>query len=147
MKAIMKVFSIFVFLIMAVSCATAPRVLPEKYNLDNDLEAVDQISTFKLSSWEQADSQSIILRTSVRDYYLLVLQRPINRMISGLSIGISSTVSSITSGFDRVIVIDSPFTDYYVIEKIYKLKGKEQVTEIKERLHKIDEKTGRPSTN
>ena len=134
MKVMIKVFSIFVLLIMAVSCAATMATLPEKYSLDNDLEAIDQISTFKVSSWDQVDRQSIILKANVSDYYLLVLRRPIDRMISGLSIGISSTVSSIRPGFDRIIVNDTPFTEYYFIDKIYKLKGREHANEIKERL-------------
>jgi len=136
MKVMIKVFSIFVLLIMAVSCATTPSTLTEKYNLDNDLEAINKINIPKVSSWEQVDNQSIILRTNWNDYYLLVLRRPINRMVSGLSIGISSTAFSITSGYDRIFVNDTPFTEYYVIDKIYKLKGKEQAEEIKERLRK-----------
>ena len=134
MKVMVKMFSISVLLIVAVSCATTMGALPKKYDLDNDLEAIDRISTFNVSSWEQVDNQSIILRADWNDYYLLVLRRPIGRMVSGLSIGISSTVSSITSGFDRIIVTDTPFTEYYVIDKIYKLKGKEQAKGIKERL-------------
>ena len=135
MKVMIKVFSVFVFLVMAVSCATTPGTLTEKYNLDNDLEAIDRITAHRVSSWEQVDNQSIILRANWNDYYLLVLRQPINRMVSGLSIGISSTVY-ITSGYDRIVVNDTPFTEYYVIDKIYKLKGKEQAEEIKERLRK-----------
>jgi len=132
----LKVFSVFVLLMMVMSCATTPSALPEKYNLDNDLEAVEQIYTFTVSSWEQVDIQSVILRANVSDYYLLVLRRPLDTMISSLSIGISSTVSSITSGYDRIFVKDYAGIQYYVIEKIYTLKGKEQAKEIKERLRK-----------
>jgi len=136
MKTMIKVFSISVLLIMAVSCATTMGPLPEKYKLDDDLETIDSIFTFKVSSWEQVDNQSIILRADWNDYYLLILRRPINRMVSGLSIGISGTGSSIVSGFDKIVVKDTPFTEYYTIEKIYKLKGKDHVKEIKEQLHK-----------
>ena len=136
MKAMIKVFSVFVLLILVVSCATTPNTLPDKYNLDNELEAVKQITTFTISSWEEVDIQSVILRANVSDYYLLVLRRPMDTRISGLSIGISSTVSSIKPGFDRIIVKDLAGTQYYVIEKIYKLDGKQQAKEIKERLRK-----------
>ena len=135
MKLIIKVSSILVLLIMVVSCATTPRALPEKYNLDDELEAVDQIYTFSVSSWEEVDIQSVILRANVSDYYLLVLRRPMDTRITTLSIGISNAVSSITPGFDRIYVKDLAGTQHYVIEKIYKLEGKEQAKEIKERLH------------
>ena len=136
MKMIAKVFFIFVLLIMAASCATTPYTIPEKYNLDNEFEAVDRIYTPSISSWEEVDIQSVILRANVSDYYLLVLRRPMYTRIAGLTIGISSTVSSITPGFDRIFVKDYAGRQHYVIEKIYKLKGKEQAKEIKERLRK-----------
>jgi hypothetical protein len=136
MKEIMRVFFVLALLIMVASCATTRGALPVKYNLDNELEEVKQIYTFTLSSWEEVDIQSVILRANVSDYYLLVLDRPMDTRITGLTIGISSTVSSITRGFDKIYVEHSSGRQYYVIEKIYKLKGKEQAKEIKERLRK-----------
>ena len=136
MKVMIKASSIFVLLIMAVSCATTPTALPEKYNLDEELEVVKQITTFTVSGWEEVDIQSVILRANVRDYYLLVLRRPMHRRISGMAIGISSSVSSIRAGFDRIYVKDLSGKQHYVIEKIYKLEGREHAKEIKERLRK-----------
>ena len=133
---IARVFSIFVLLIMAVSCATTPHTIPEKYNLDNELEAVDRIYAPTISGWKKVDIQSVILRANVTDYYLLVLSRPMYTMITNLSIRISSTGSDITPGFSRIFVGDSVGTEDYFIEKIYKLKGKEQAKEIRERLRK-----------
>ena len=129
-----KVSSIFVFIIIAASCATAPIGLPEKYNLDYFLEPVDQVSTFKSKSWDQVDKQSIILKVNWDDYYLLILRRPIETRIPSLTIGISGTGSTIAAGHDMVVVDDSEVKKYYGIEKIYKLKGKEQVEEIKSQL-------------
>ena len=134
MKKIIKASSIFLLMIMVVSCATTPHVIPEKYNLDNEFEAVDRIYAPSISSWKKVDKQSIILRVHLTDYYLLVLDRPMYTMITGLSIGISSTDSNITPGFDRVFLRNIAGPDYYYIEKIYKLKGKEQAREIRERL-------------
>ena len=134
MKLIIKFSSILVLLVMVVSCATTPRAIPENYNLDDELEAVDRIYTPSISSWEEVDIQSIILRANVGDYYLLVLNRPMYTRLTGFSIVISSTVSSITRGFDRIFVGNAAGTDDYFIEKIYKLKGKEQAKEIRKRL-------------
>ena len=135
MKVMIKVASIFILFIMVVSCATTVWVLPEKYNLDDELEAVDQISSFRQPDWEEVDNQSVILKLSLKDYYLLVLRRPINTMIP-ITIGISSTISTITAGFDQIVVTESGVVQYYTIEKIYKLKGREQADEIKERFGK-----------
>lgn len=134
MKTMIKVSFISVLLIMAVSCATTPRAIPEKYNLDNDLEAVKQISTFKEITWIEVDKQSIILRVDWRDYYLLVFHRPVHGMNFIHSIGVYGTGPNIISGYDRVVVNDSTGTWYYVIDKIYRLKDWEQAEKIKERL-------------
>lgn len=168
MKVMIRVSSIFVLLIMAVSCATTPRALPEKYNLDDYLEAVDQISTSRVSGWEEVDNQSFVLRTTFKairtDYYLIVLRRPLDVKYSNVALGIENTASKdkelstqeivgsrttarnypgsdfkqapsniagIAAGYDRMVVSGPAGTDYYVIDKIYKLKGREQIEEIK----------------
>ena len=133
MKVMKEVFSIFVLFIMVVSCATTPRPLPEKYNLDNELEPVDQIFTIRNTRWQEVDDQSIILRVDWSDYYLVVLRRPMDVWYSNPSIRISNTGTSITAGIERVFVTQSADRQGYVIDKIYKLKGREQAEEIKER--------------
>ena len=136
MKAIIKLSLIFVLFIMVVSCATTPRALPEKYSLDNDLEAVDQISTFRAINWREVDKQSIIIEVDLRDHYLLVLRRPLYSMFYLDTLGIDGALHTIRSGIDRIVVNDSTGIWYYVIEKIYKLKDGKQAEEIKERLKK-----------
>ncbi len=136
MKVLIKVLSIFAPLIMGVSCVTTSGALPEKYRLDSDLEAVEQINKFRVSGWEQVDSQSVILRANINEYYLLVLERPITTMISGISIGISGTSFTITPGYDKIFVKDSGGIEHYVIARIYRFKDKDQVSEIRERLRK-----------
>jgi hypothetical protein len=134
MKLIIKFSSILVLLIMVVSCATTPYTIPDKYNLDNELEAVDRIYAPSMTSWQEVDIQSVILRANVTDYYLLVLRRPMYTRFTDFSMGISSTGSYITPGFDRIFVGDAAGPQYYYIDRIYKLKGKEQAREIRERL-------------
>ncbi|MBN1830916.1 MAG: hypothetical protein JW896_02270 [Deltaproteobacteria bacterium] len=164
MKIMIKASSIFVFLIMVVSCSTTSHVLPEKYNLNNELEEVKQISAFRDIDCELVDYQSIILEVNRDDYFLLVLRRPIETRYSQLSITIDNTASkdraysaqrvisqgrdsdrsgfhqapsniaSIASGYDKVVVREHLDAEHYVIDKIYRLKGKEHAEEIKERL-------------
>ena len=142
MKLIIKASSILVFLIMVVSCATTPHTIPEKYNLDNEFEAVDRVYAPKNSSWDRVDNQSVILRTNVTDYYLLVLSRPMyGRMyiiITESSQGISHDGEgyNITPGINWISAKSAAGIDDYIIEKIYKLEGKEQAEEIRERLRK-----------
>ena len=168
MKLTIKVTFIFVLFIMVVSCATTPRFLPEKYNFDNNLEAVKHISSVRRPIYEQVDNQSIILRVNRNDYYLLVLRRPID--FTAITLSITNTASrdkavsaeqkigpkrddptgiegyfsttpqkivGISSGSDMIVAYDNTDSQsFYVIEKIYKLKGKEQAEEIKEWLRK-----------
>ena len=132
MKKIAKVSSIFVLFIILASPAATANTLPEKYNLDNELEAVYQIFSVKGPRVQQVDDQSIILRVNWRDYYLLVLRRPMDKRYSNPNIGLERAVPTVTAGIDRIFVTPSDSTTGYVIEKIYKLKGKEQAEEIKE---------------
>ena len=134
MKVIIERLSILALFFMVVSCATIPGALPEKYNLGSDLEEVDRISAFKDVEYKPVDNQSIMLTINWTDYYLLVLRRPIDPMYSNSQIRLSRTTPNITSGIDRVFVGPSGDPGGYVIERIFKLKGKEQAKEIKERL-------------
>ena len=142
MNVKIKVSSIFVLFIIVVSCATTPSTLleksstlPEKYNLDDHLKSVKQIPHFKKTNFEEVDNQSVILKANRREYYLLVLRRPIDPLISkSRTMGLESTGYSIPSGIGRIYVNHASGTQQYVIEKIYKLKGKAQANEIKERL-------------
>jgi hypothetical protein len=133
MKAL-RLAAVFLSLGMAVSCVATSRTLPEKYNFNSTLEEIDQITTFSQPAWEQLDEQSILLRANWNEYYLLVLRRPIKSRIPGLLIGLSRTTSTITAGHDRISVDDSTGPRYYMIDRIYRLKGKEQAEEIREML-------------
>jgi hypothetical protein len=139
MKAMIRVFSILVLFMMAASCATTPLVIPEKYNLDNDFEAVDKIASFSIDSYENIDKQSLILEANFNDNFLLILDRPRLEITYGKT-GISRTGSTIMAGHDRVVMYYDTGLEYYFIEKIYKLGGRKQVTEIKKRLREEEKK-------
>jgi hypothetical protein len=135
MKRAIKTFSVFVpFIIMflTVSCVTTLQPVPEKYNFDNKLEKVERIVTFEEPTWEKLDTQSIILKAAFNDNYLLILQRPISNI--HLRIGIPGTGSTITAGHDRVVVTENTGPLFYTIDKIYRIKDKEQLKEIRELL-------------
>lgn len=105
MKVMKIISSVFVLFVMVASCATTPTTLPEKYNLDNELEAVEQIVTIKAPSLEKIDNQSVIIKAKWNDYYLLVLRRPIDTRYSNPNIGLARAASTVTSGVDRVLRI------------------------------------------
>ncbi len=136
MKRAIKVFSVFVpFIIMflTVSCVTTRPPVPEKYNFDNKLEKVERIVIFREPTWEEVDTQSIILETDFNEYYLLILQRPIST--NHFEIGIHGTGSTISAGYDMVVALNEGTGPlYYRIDKIYRLKDKKQKREIRELL-------------
>ena len=136
MKTIIKLIIISVLSVFVMACATGPIKLPDKYNFDNKLEEVKEVYKFRIDSWESIDYQSLILKTNVSDYYLFVLQRPASSLPFSEAIGLTVTVNTVKSGFDDVIVADSAGIESYSIEKIYKLKDREQATEIKKKLKK-----------
>ena len=164
------VVSLCLILFLTSACATTPLVLPEKYNLDNYLEAVKQVKAYKIRDFENVDNQSIILEVDRHEYYLLVLRQPMDIEHSNLSIDIENTASKdrarstqeiigskttakgvpstefvqapskiirIVSGQDRIIVVEnSANRQYYVVEKIYRLRDRGQADEIKTRLRR-----------
>ena len=134
MKAITKFIGILIVSLLATACATTSYKLPEKYNFDNELTEATGISDFRIDSWESIDYQSLIIRTDVHDYYLAVLQRPAQTLPFAELVGITSTTDRVRPGFDHLVVVDSNDREPYIIEKIYKLKGREQAEEIKKRL-------------
>ena len=155
---IIRVSSILLLFIVSVSCATTPRNMPEKYNLDNELEIVDQISPVAGPNWQYVDKQALVLRVNWDDYYLIVLHRPIYGL-SSVALGLSPKVPIITGNLEdnqrdldklkasvfsnsvgrlnihsRLTVNVSGIKEYYAIEKIYKFKDLGQKEEFKERL-------------
>ena len=137
-----RVAAVFVLLVMLVSYATTSSSspegsspLPEKYNLDDVLKPLNQLMKPKKSNFEEVDDQSIILKANRAEYYLLVLREPIDPYISKQrTIGFAIRGSSVQAGADRIYVDHSSGTMHYFIEKIYRLKGRKQAEEIKERL-------------
>ncbi|MBN1471218.1 MAG: hypothetical protein JW925_05525 [Syntrophaceae bacterium] len=161
-----------IVLFLATACATTPVVLPEKYNLDNYLEAVSSISVDTIRDFENVDNQAVILKADRNKYFLLVLRKPIDVEHSNLYIDIENSVARdtvrstqtivgaqknttggaadtewvqtpskiirIVAGIDRFYVVRNSSDEklYYVVEKMYRLKGLEQANEIKERLRR-----------
>lgn len=134
MKAITKLAFIFTISLLTMACANMPANRAERYNFDDELVKVDEIYKFRLKSWEKVDNQSLIVRTDVNDYYLFVLHQPSPSLVFSESIGITDSVDKIKPGYDNVVVEDSGGRQSFVIQKIYKLKDRQQAMEIKKSL-------------
>lgn len=121
------------------SCATGRIELPEKYALDSQLESVSYISKYQgYFSWDMVDYQSFILETSPSTFYLIVLQRAASELPFSESIRISNSGSRVRAGMDTVTVLGpSVKGPPYIIEKIYRLKDREQVRSIREQIRAV----------
>lgn len=77
----------------------------------------------------------MIIKTGLSEYYLLVLDIPSNLLLFTDRISITSSASTILAGFDRVtLYYPGSFMDSYKIERIYKIKDREQMRSIKKQL-------------
>lgn len=135
MKQVLAAMASVMVLLTMFACAGMKSFEPdEKYNLDDQLEAVTEIHKYTMRSWEKVDSQSFVLQTGAGTYYLIVLIRPSTELMFTENMKISSTGSSVKPGFDKVTVYQAGKAEEYVINKIYKFKDYEQVKEIEAQL-------------
>ena len=116
------------------ACATTQWTKAEKYDLDDQLEMVSYITRYNFMSWETVDHQSFILQTSPAQFYLIVLTGPSTDLLFAQSISISHTGAMVKPGYDKVTVFGPTESLPYVIDKIFKLKDREQARVIKAQL-------------
>ncbi len=136
MKAIKLLIGTFMISLLATACATTQFQLPEKYRLEDKLAEATEITDFRIDSWESIDYQSLIIRTTSKEYYLLILQRPAPRLPFSETIATTLSIDKLRSKFDNVIVSDETGSESYVIEKMYKFKDREEASKIKKMLKK-----------
>lgn len=134
MKMMKYMILIFITLFTGSSTIAAPADLPAKYNLDNQLEKVTEISKYNFMSWNKVDNQSFVLQTSPNDYYLIVLSSPSTKLMFTETIKIPDTNSMVKPGYNNVIVSGNGFTESYIINRIYRFKDSDQIKEIKAQL-------------
>ncbi len=140
MKSYIHIFNMLILLILS-SCTTASMALPEKYSLDDQLERVTGISRYRVTEWHEVDQQSLIIKTGLSEYYLLVLDIPSNLLLFTDRISITSSASTILAGFDRVtLYYPGSLMDSYKIERIYRIKDRKQMRSIKKQLNPNSDK-------
>jgi hypothetical protein len=134
MRAIKQLIGIFVLLLILSACATTPAKMPDKYNLDGQLERVTEILKYNMMGWDAVDMQSFVLQTTPSDYYLIVLTSPSDRLVFAEVVGINATGDVVKPGYNTVFVKGTTSEETYIINKIYKFKDFEQVKAIKEQI-------------
>lgn len=135
MKTSFKIFLGLISLLMVSACATGKIKIPEKYALDTQLEQVTSIYKYGISDWEEVDRQSLILERGPGEYYLLVLKIPAPELPFRNRIKLTSTGPMIRAGLDDLIIFNAGhMKSSYPIERIYKIKGSEQMRKIRDQL-------------
>jgi len=134
METIRQSVKISIILLMIVSCGGRLAVVPDKYNLDDQLENVHNIPSLKMMSWNIVDNQSLILQTGPCDYFLIVLDSKAPSLSCADSIRISNGFNFISPGYNNVIVNDDGWEDACQINKIYRLKDFRQAEAIRAQL-------------
>jgi len=134
MRALKLLPMTFVALLFLSACATAPVSTTDKYNLDNQLESVSEITKFNMMSWDDVDRNSFVLQATPSEYYLFVLNTPSDELPFAENIHVSATGSFVKPGYNNVTVYGINSKRDYVIKKIYKFKNYDQVKEITKQL-------------
>lgn len=134
MRALKLLPMTFVALLFLSACATAPVSTTDKYNLDNQLESVSEITKFNMMSWDDIDRNSFVLQATPSEYYLFVLNTPSDELPFAENIHVSATGSFVKPGYNNVTVYGINSKRDYVIKKIYKFKNYDQVKEITKQL-------------
>jgi hypothetical protein len=139
MKILMKFLLIFVSSFLISACAAGNIQLPERYNFAKNLEEVKGIYKYLISEWEQVDRQSLIIRTGIDDYYLLILDFPSPELPFRNSIRITSTGDMIRPGYDEVFFYNTVGMKFsYSIKRIYRIQGEKQMRNIRDWLEEQD---------
>jgi hypothetical protein len=144
MRTLKNVF--FLMILMMISgCAAGTIQMPGKYALEGQLDQVKTIYKYTITEWEKVDNQSLIIETSPGDYYLLVLKIPSRELVFQNRIGLSSTGSMVRAGLDDLIIYnDAHMRSTYPIDRIFRIKGREQMRAVRDQLtgnNKIPEKS------
>jgi hypothetical protein len=134
MKALIKIFSVFAGLLLITACAGGGIQIPQKYSLDGQLPEVLSFQRNIIMDWQSVDRQSLIVETSPGTYYLLVLRTPAPDLPFYYSIGLSAQGRTVRAGFDQVILFTPHIREMYRIDRIYEIKGKEQMLAIRSQL-------------
>ncbi|MBN1626054.1 MAG: hypothetical protein JW944_05970 [Deltaproteobacteria bacterium] len=135
MKTFLKIYTAVFFFLTVSSCAIVSIQVPEKYDLDGELEQVTSIFKYGITDWEEVDTQSLILQKGPGEYYLLVLKIPAPELPFLNRIKLTSTGDMIRAGMDDVILYNlSHIRQSYPIDRIYRFKDSEQMRTFRDRL-------------
>lgn len=106
-------------------CAsTTPSIQPD-YEFE-ELEKVKSVRNHNVDGWAPINDQALIMSTSPRTSYLVILVRPDHNLVFSHRLGVTSKGGDIMAKFDEVYAMNSGIKVGIPIKAIYKLTGKEQ---------------------
>ena len=112
----------------------APSFTEVKESFEDANAVIARRDTFTLyeskQDWIKVDLQSLILRNGPNEFYLLVLQRPVDNLLTVDTISIANMLNIIRAKKDLVQVGGQS----YVIDRIYKIDGSDKMLAIKSQL-------------
>jgi hypothetical protein len=135
MKTFIRISILAISLPVISACAAGNTKIPEKYNLDRQLEQVSTIFKYGITDWKKVDNQSLLLQRGPGEYYLIVLKTPAMELPFRSGIKFSSTGDMIRAGLDDVIFYNGANMKLsYPIDRIYRIRGTEQMLAIRDQL-------------
>jgi hypothetical protein len=132
----MKKYTVLLLLLVFITgCSSTGMTKSERnaaylaYVASHNIKPVDKISTFTYQGWQSLTDTFLILRTRIKDRYLIQLNNYCPDLSFAQAIAINQSMGSIlTTKFDSISVIGSQQTPCY-IKAIYPLT-KDQAEEI-----------------
>ena len=118
--------ALIICLLILAGCATNRMSLSERseaydnYIVENKLEKLDRITTFRFEGWADLSDQHLIVSTSFNRIYLLTLKNTCFDLYSSSAIKINQTGSVLQAKFDSVS-IPGKFEMRCFIDGIYKI--------------------------
>lgn len=105
--------------------ATAEKVKPN-YEFEQQFEKVKSVRSDNVNSWVAINDQVLIMTSSPRVSYLVVLSRPDHDIAFSHNISVTDRGGRIMAKFDQVYAMNSSIKIGVPIKAMYKLEGREQ---------------------
>lgn len=96
------------------------------------IEPADRIASFGINANIVVDNQALFIYSLPNRYYLFIFARRCNSLRNANAIAVTSTGSSGRARFDDVRVIDHRASRSCRINRIYTIRGREQMRKVRD---------------
>lgn len=125
----MKLFPLALAALLLSACTTTaskppptPQELAEERGYQLGAE-VKEVKNYEIDGWRHVSNRALIIPARPSRHYLLMLNRPCPDLQTTEVIGFTTTVNSVLSRFDAVVVVDGPggMEQKCYIERMYSI--------------------------